>query len=102
MNARSLSAVSCAAMLAFGLVPGDDVATKLKSKDPIERAGACDAIRRDGAKDAEKLLTTALSDRDWEVIEHAAAALVWQSHSPEVAAVHAGDAGREGQAGLGL
>jgi HEAT repeat protein len=79
--------LSAAAAALFALAPllgaarvaapaaSDDVALKLKSIHATERVAAVDAIRRDGAKDAEKLLLDALDDKDWEVMEHAAAAL---------------------------
>ncbi|MBM4015874.1 MAG: hypothetical protein FJ293_13040 [Planctomycetes bacterium] len=55
--------------------PPDELATRLKAKEPEERVAAVEQVRRDGHKDAEKLLLDALDDRDWEVMERAAAAL---------------------------
>ena len=57
------------------LTPPDELATKIKAKEPEDRVAAVEQIRRDGHKDAEKLLLDALDDRDWEVMERAAAAL---------------------------
>ncbi len=72
--ARGLIAVGAATL--FGWLPAaDDLATKIKAKEPLDRVAAVDAIRRDGHKEAEKLLLSALDDRDWEVIEHAAVTL---------------------------
>ncbi len=73
---RLLPALALLALAALARPrPGDDLAAKIKSRDVNERLAAIDAIRRDGAKDAEKLLDDALDDKDWEVVEHAATAL---------------------------
>jgi HEAT repeat protein len=61
--------------LAARLAPADDVAARIKAKEPEDRVAAVEQVRRDGHKDAEKLLLDALDDRDWEVMERAALAL---------------------------
>lgn len=72
----SLSLVAVAATTLFAWLPiRDDLANKVKAREPEDRVAAVDTIRRDGHKDAEKLLLDALDDRDWEVMEHAALAL---------------------------
>ena len=54
---------------------GADPAKDLKSKDVAVRLAAVEALRTEGGADAEALLTHALDDADWEVIEKAAEAL---------------------------
>ena len=71
-----LTLFACSGALAFGVAAEpDEVATKLKAKEPAERVAAVDLIRNNGHKEAEKLLLDALDDRDWEVMEHAARTL---------------------------
>jgi len=59
----------------LGVLPAQDPAKDLKSKDPLERLAAVDVIARGDVDKAEKLLIGALKDKDWEVQEHAARAL---------------------------
>lgn len=66
-------AVLLATIFAFGAPQGDPV-KDIKSKDYQLRLAAVDALGA-GHEKAEKLLVAALKDKDWEVMEHAAAAL---------------------------
>lgn len=52
-----------------------DPAKDLKDKDVKVRMAAVEALESSGGKDAEALLLSALSDRDWQVVERAADAL---------------------------
>src|SRR5688572_3756378 len=52
-----------------------DAAKDIKSKEPEKRVAAVEALRTQGGEAAEKLLTGALLDKDWEVVERAAYAL---------------------------
>lgn len=73
LRAMALIAVLAAAL---ALAPArDEVANQIKAREPEDRVVAVDKIRRDGHKEAEKLLLDALDDRDWEVMERAALAL---------------------------
>ncbi|HVS08946.1 MAG TPA: HEAT repeat domain-containing protein, partial [Planctomycetota bacterium] len=65
--AVALSAASPAA-------PQGDLARELRSKDPLARVAALSAVQPGDAA-AAKLAVAALSDKDWEVVEVAAAAL---------------------------
>ncbi|HTF89114.1 MAG TPA: HEAT repeat domain-containing protein [Planctomycetota bacterium] len=77
-GARSLA---CAVFLTVALGPGlaaqdaPDPARGLKSKNISERLAAIEALRNATDPQHEKLLLGVLGDRDWEVIEKAAAAL---------------------------
>ncbi|MCB9904107.1 MAG: HEAT repeat domain-containing protein [Planctomycetes bacterium] len=62
-------------LLLLGALPAQDPAKDLKSKDALERLAAVDQLAQGGADGAEKLLTGALKDKDWEVQERAARAL---------------------------
>jgi HEAT repeat protein len=75
----------CCAATGLAAAPIQDALQRLRSRDPDERVLAVDAIRRDGAKEAEKLLLEALGDKDWEVVEHAAAALGERGSAASVA-----------------
>lgn len=57
------------------LAPQDDAAKQLKSKDPLERIAAIDALRAEGGDKAAKAIAKLLDDSDWEVCERAAQAL---------------------------
>ena len=62
-------------LLLLGALPAQDPAKDLKSKDPLERIAAIDALAQGDDEKAEKLLIGALKDKDWEVQERAARAL---------------------------
>jgi len=81
-TARSHLLLRCALLLTFFVVLGlparaaEDPVKALKSKDVKVRLKAVKQLAEvKGGKTAEKLLIGALSDRDWEVVEHAAAGL---------------------------
>ena len=69
-----LHAASLALALALPL-QDTDPEQALRSKDPLERLAAVEAIADGGHDDAEALLLDALEDDDWEVREHALRAL---------------------------
>lgn len=77
--ARAPLAVAAMAVLLAALPAGrafpQDVAAELKSDDVRVRLAAVEKIAASPGPDAEALLLDALKDRDWEVIERAAAAL---------------------------
>src|SRR5262245_25521267 len=52
-----------------------DPAKDIKAKEPEKRVAAIEGVKALGGEAAEKLLTPLLLDRDWEVVERAAAAL---------------------------
>jgi len=79
-----LGLVLAAAALAARPGRADEIAARIKARDVNDRVLAVDTIRRDGHKDAEKLLLDALGDKDWEVVEHAAAALGERGSSASV------------------
>jgi len=64
-----------AAVLLLSTFGTADPGADLKSKDFKKRLGAVAAIHAKGGADAEKLLLSALKDRDWEVVERAVEAL---------------------------
>ncbi|MEO6708382.1 MAG: HEAT repeat domain-containing protein, partial [Planctomycetota bacterium] len=73
--------LACAVFLALAAGPGlalqdaPDPGRGLKSKVVSERLAAIEALRNATDPQQEKLLLGVLGDRDWEVIEKAAAAL---------------------------
>jgi len=73
-------AVAASSLLAASLclapdaLPGDP-GKDLKDKDFKVRVAAIDELESSGGKDAEALLLDALKDKDWQVVERAAAAL---------------------------
>jgi len=69
----ALIAFFCAAAPAGAFAK--DLAKDLKSKDPLVRLAATDALGEGGHEKAESLLLGALKDNDWEVQEYAARAL---------------------------
>lgn len=64
-----------ASLLLAVLLGSDDLAKKLKDDDVKVRLGAVADLAEQRPEDARKLLAKALEDEDWEVVEHAAAAL---------------------------
>ncbi|QDU83678.1 HEAT repeat protein [Planctomycetes bacterium Pla163] len=63
------------ALLLAAFLGTDDLAKQLRSKEAKERLAAVAAVREQKPEDAVALLTKALDDSDWEVVERAAAAL---------------------------
>lgn len=68
-------AFALAAFTGLALAQGDPE-KEIKSKLPSERIAAIEGLKKLGGEKAEKLLITALIDRDWEVVECAALALI--------------------------
>lgn len=66
----------CALMIALPLLLAQESPDKaLKSKDPLERLAAIEALAANDFPKRERLLLTALKDDDWEVVERAAVVL---------------------------
>jgi HEAT repeat protein len=72
--AGALALAASVLVLAPEALPGD-AAKDLKDKDVKVRMAAVEELEASGGKDAEPLLLSALSDRDWQVVERAADAL---------------------------
>src|SRR5215471_12252032 len=60
--------------LATDALPSDP-AKDIKDKDVKLRIAAIEELESSGGKEAEALLVEALKDKDWQVVERAAAAL---------------------------
>jgi HEAT repeat protein len=73
-NLARLALALAAALAALPAAPQGDLARELRSKDPLARVAAL-ALVQPGDAAAAKLAVAALSDKDWEVVEVAAAAL---------------------------
>lgn len=63
------------ALLLAAFLGTDDLAKQLRSKEAMERLAAVAAVREQKPEDAVALLSKALDDSDWEVVEQAARAL---------------------------
>src|SRR5262245_26196155 len=72
--AGAFALAACVLVLAPGALPSDP-AKDLKDKDVKVRIAAIEELEASGGKDAETLLLSALTDRDWQVVERAADAL---------------------------
>lgn len=70
-----MKATVLAALLLALALGTDDLEDRLGSDDATERVDAVDAVLAADRDDALDLLTDALEDEDWEVLEHAATAL---------------------------
>jgi len=72
--AAALLLVGASLSLAPEALPGDP-AKDIKDKDFKVRIAAIETLEQSGGKEAEALLLDALKDKDWQVVERAAAAL---------------------------
>ncbi|MEZ5979011.1 MAG: HEAT repeat domain-containing protein [Planctomycetota bacterium] len=70
-----MNRLSLAALLVALLLGTDDLAKRLRSKDPMERLSAVQDVEREKPEDATKLLAKVLEDDDFEVEEAAARVL---------------------------
>src|SRR5262245_26026176 len=84
----TLGRACVALVVAFAIRTGAaDESKGLKSRDVRQRLAAVEALRKDGAPDAEAQLVSVLDDSDWEVEEQAATALATRGGPASVAAL---------------